>query len=113
VRLADGASLTVEASFVQPPSTRPEGWELLGERGAAWISPLRVWLDEGDAWRDDTPPAGTLAPCDYDMTRLIHDFLRRARDGGPAPVAGREIVRVQRLMDGLYASAREGREVRL
>jgi predicted dehydrogenase len=111
IRLSDGASLSVEASFVQPPSSRPEGWELLGERGAAWISPLRVWLERDGAWVDDTPPAGTLAPCDYDMTRLIHDFLRRASDGGPAPVAADEIVRVQRLMDALYASAREGREV--
>jgi predicted dehydrogenase len=47
------------------------------------------------------------------MTRLIHDFLRRARDGEPSPVSGDEIVRVQRLMDGLYASARQGREVAL
>jgi predicted dehydrogenase len=111
LRLSDGASLTVEASFLQPPSSRPEGWELLGERGAAWLSPIRVWLDEGDGWRDDTPPAGTIAPCDYDMTDLIHDFLRRARDGGPAPVSGDEILRVQRLMDALYASAAAGREV--
>ena len=111
VRLADGASLTVEADWLQPPSTRPEGWEVLGDKGAAWLSPIRVWLERDGAWVDDTPPPGTLAPCDYDMTRLIHDFLGRAAVGGPAPVAPDEILRIQRLMDALYASMAGGREV--
>jgi predicted dehydrogenase len=111
VRLAGGAVVTVEANWLQPPSVRPEGWELLGTRGAASLSPIRVWLDQGDAWRDDTPPAGRLAPCDYDMGRLITGFLTAVRDGQPAPVSGAEILRVQRLMDALYASMQRGQEV--
>ncbi|HEY3078890.1 MAG TPA: Gfo/Idh/MocA family oxidoreductase [Chloroflexota bacterium] len=111
VRLAGGAALTVEASWLQPPSSRPEGWELLGDRGAASLSPIRVWLDRDGAWTDDTPPAGTLAACDYDMTRLIRGFLECARDGGPAPVGRAEILRIQALMDALYASMAAGHEV--
>jgi hypothetical protein len=38
-------------------------------------------------------------------------FLERVRAGGPAPVSGPEIVRIQRLMDALYESARREREV--
>ena len=53
------------------------------------------------------------APCDYDMTRLIHDFLRRAQSGARSPVGPDEILRIQRLMDALYASAASGREVAL
>ena len=101
----------MEANWRQPPSPRPEGWELLGERGAASISPLRVWADRGGRWVDETPPPGTLAPCDYDMGRLMAGFLERVRAGGPAPVSGPEIVRIQRLMDALYESARREREV--
>jgi predicted dehydrogenase len=111
VRLAGGAAIGVEANFLQPPSSRPEGWEVLGDRGAASISPIRVWLDRGDAWVDDTPPPGALAPCDYHMERLIVGFLERVRAGGPSPVSGPEILRIQRLMDALYASMAEGREV--
>jgi predicted dehydrogenase len=111
VRLAGGAVVTVEADWLQPPSSRPEGWELLGERGAASISPVRVWLDRGDGWLDDTPPPGTLAACDYRMERLIDEFLAAVRAGGPAPVSGPEILRIQRLMDALYASMAAGREV--
>jgi predicted dehydrogenase len=111
VRLAGDTVLSVEANFLQPPSTRPEGWELLGDRGAVSISPLRVWIDEGRDWVDATPPPGTLAPCDYNLGRLIAGFLRAVRSGGPAPVASAEILRIQRLMDALYASAERGQEV--
>jgi predicted dehydrogenase len=111
VHLEGGAVLTVEANWLQPPSSRPEGWELLGDRGAASISPLRVWLDRDGKWVDATPPPGRLAPCDYDMARLIGGFLERVSAGGPAPVSGLEILRIQRLMDALYESAASGREV--
>ena len=112
IRLAGGTVLTVEADWLQPPSARNEGWELRGDRGAASISPARVWIDRGE-WVDETPPAGTLAPCDYDMGRLMAEFLGLARAGGPSPISGPEIVRIQRLMDALYASAAQGREVSL
>ncbi|MCZ6675637.1 MAG: Gfo/Idh/MocA family oxidoreductase [Candidatus Poribacteria bacterium] len=111
VRLAGGAVVTVEANFLQSPSGRHEGWEFLGERGAASIAPIRVWLDRGDEWIDDTPVPGTLAPCDYRMERLIAGFLQAVRTGGKAPVSGAEILRIQRLMDALYASAACGHEV--
>jgi predicted dehydrogenase len=113
IRLAGGTSLTVEANFLSPPSARPEGWELLGDRAAASISPIRFWRDAGDAWLDETPPPGTLAPCDYDMGRLIEGFLTQVRSGGPAPVSGPEILRIQRLIDALYESMATGREVAL
>lgn len=111
VRLAGGTVVTVEANFLQPPSGRPEGWEFLSERGAASISPIRVWLDRGNGWVDDTPPPGTLAPCDYRMERLIAGFLEAVRTGGAVPVSGIEILRIQRLMDALYESAACGHEV--
>jgi predicted dehydrogenase len=111
IRLANGTALTVEANYLQAPSTRPEGWEIVADRATASIEPIRVWSDRGDLWVDDTPPPGTLAPCDYRMTRLIAGFLERVRDGGPSPVTGPEILRVQRLMDALYQSIRTGHEV--
>lgn len=111
IRLAGDTILTVEANFLQPPSSRPEGWNLLGDRGAAGLSPIRVWLDNGREWVDETPASGTLAPCDYDMRRLIADFLRRVHASGPASVSGDEILRIQRLVDALYASATQRHEV--
>ena len=113
VRLAGGTALTVEADWLQPPSARPEGWEILGDEGALSISPLRVHADGPRGWRDETPPPGRLAPCDYDMSRLMAGFLERVRAGGPAPVSGAAVVRIQRLLDALYRSAATGGEVDL
>jgi predicted dehydrogenase len=47
------------------------------------------------------------------MGRLMAGFLEHVRAGGPAPVSGAEIVRIQRLMDALYESAASGTEVKL
>jgi len=111
VRLAGGTVLTIEANFLQPPSTRPEGWAFLGDRGAASISPIGIWLDDGETWQDRTPTPGTLRACDYDMKALINGFLKAIREEEEAPVSGPEIIRIQRLMDALYESATCGSEV--
>ena len=111
VRLSGDSVLVVEGNYLQPPSARPEGLELLGDRGAASISPMRQWHDDGRDWVDVTPQPGTLAPCDYNMSRLIGAFLHAVRSGEPAPVAADEIVRIQRVMDAFYESAERGHEI--
>ena len=111
LRLDGDTVVTVEANWLQAPSPRPEGWEFLAERGNASMSPLRVLLDRGGGWVDDTPPAGSLRACDYRMDRLMAHFLDAVREGGPAPVSPAEILRIQRVMDALYRSAGCGREV--
>jgi predicted dehydrogenase len=113
MRLAGGTTLTVEANWLQPPSTRPEGWEILADAGAASISPLRLWRDDSGEWTNHVPPPGTFAPCDYNMSRLMTSFLDSVARDGPSPVTGDEVVRIQRLMDALYESARTGREVEI
>ncbi|MCC6628698.1 MAG: Gfo/Idh/MocA family oxidoreductase [Chloroflexi bacterium] len=111
LRLAGGAVLTVEANFLARPAERPSGYELLTERGTASLLPLRVWRDTGDAWVDLTPPAGTLPPAPTGMTGLMSAFLTAVGSGGPAPVAGREIVALQQIVDSVYVSLRQGREI--
>ena len=108
IRLSGNTILTVEANFLQAPSDSHEGWAFLGDRGAASISPLRIWTDDGRSWREETPD---LKPCDYDMRPLIVEFLRAVRQGDGFSCFGWEIVRIQRLMDALYASAASGKEV--
>ena len=111
VRLEGDTVITLEADWLQPPSGRHEGWEILGERGAASLSPLRFRTVKDGSWIDDGPPPGALAPGGYGMERLYTAFLEAVRTGGPSPVSGPEILRIQRLMDALYDSAARGREV--
>jgi predicted dehydrogenase len=113
LRLEGETVVTLEANWLQAPSPRPEGWELLGDRGNASLSPIRVMLDRDGEWVEDTPPAGSLEACTYRMDRLMTRFLAAVRDGTPAPVGPEEILRIQRAMDALYLSVDLGREVSL
>ena len=79
--------------------------------GAASLSPLRFRIVKDGSWIDAGPPPGALAPGGYGMERLYTAFLKAVRSGGPSPVPGPEIVRIQRLMDALYESAAREREV--
>ena len=111
VRLSGGSVITLEADWLQPPSQRNEGWEILGAKGAASLCPINIKLDRDGQWLDDTPPAGALKPCDYAMDQLMLRFLEAVRGAAPVPVTRAEIRRLQKLMDALYASAARGHEI--
>lgn len=111
VRLDNNAVISIEANWLQPPGPRNEGWELLAAKGAASINPMRVQLDRAGQWINDSPPSGSLTPCDYTMDQLMIRFLEAVRSGGKPPVTRGEIRRLQKLMDALYASAACGNEV--
>ena len=113
VRLENNAVITLEANWLQSPSQRPEGWEILGAKGAASLWPIAVQLDRDGRWLEDSPPAGSLAPCGHTMDQLMIQFLEAVRTGGSPPVTADEVRRIQKLMDALYASADTGHEVSL
>jgi predicted dehydrogenase len=110
IRLAGGTVITLEANWMAPDSPRPVGWELLAEKSAVSIKPLKVLVDDGRDWIDRTP---TLPKDATGMPDLMADFLARVRDGRPALVTGPEILRIQGIMDALYESDRTGHEVAL
>ncbi len=56
-----------------------------------------------------TLPAG---PRGFDAFReKIRDFALAVRDGRPAPIPGRQVLLEEAILDGIYRSAAEGREV--
>ena len=109
IRLAGGTVVTLEANWMAAPSARPTGWEILADRAAIGIRPLRVLVDDGRDWVDATPR--DVPSAEPSMAPLMADFLERVRDGRPSPISGAEVLLVQALMDALYESDRLGREV--
>ncbi|MFV0360809.1 Gfo/Idh/MocA family protein [Tropicimonas sp.] len=65
--------------------------------------------DEGLTGGGADPMAFT---CDWHRD-LIADFARSIREDTPAPISGRDALKVQRLIDALIRSASEGRTIRL
>jgi len=109
IRLENDAVLTVESNRLQPPYDRPEGWELLGSKGSASISPIKVWIDGQGQWKDATP--SNLDSCNYDMSLLIHEFLMCVRSNTSPSVKPNQILQLQRIVDALYTSGHTGKEV--
>jgi len=110
IRLENGTVVTLEANWMAPDSPRPVGWELLAEKSAVSIRPLKVLVDDGTDWLDQTP---ALPSVEFGMPDLMADFLERVRDGRPSLVTGPEILRIQAIMDALYESDKTGHEVAL
>ena len=109
IRLAGGTVVTLEANWMAAPSERPTGWQVLADRAAVGMRPLRVMIDDGRDWVDETP--SDVPSAEPGMAPLMADFLERIRDGRPSFISGREILMIQALMDALYESDRLGREV--
>ena len=106
VHFADGATMTVESSWLMHPSARPNGAELLGDLGVGSLRPLRIELEDGDRIVDATPEVRDAPPANY-----CQDFCQNILQGRPPTVRVEEMLNVQRVMDALYAAAETGREV--
>jgi predicted dehydrogenase len=112
VRFADGSSLSLEANWLQHPTSRPSGVEVLGDYGKVSLFPLRIQVDEGRTVTDLTP-AELAVPETHDFALVLRDFAASVRAGRVPTVRFREMVNVQKILDGVLQSARTGAEVRI
>jgi len=115
VRLANGAALIVEASWVgfseQPETMFTELWGTRG--GAVYRNVGGEYKWEAKAFRDEAgqrievrPRRALGAPPSYHA-----DFLRAVRGEAPPPCTPEQGIRLMQILDGLYRSAAEGREI--
>lgn len=111
VRFEGGRTMSVESAFcVNLPEDRFSA-EVVGDRGGATVSPLRVYLEE----------EGYLMNCEPQFVKDrvqphaagLHAFADAVLDGKPVPIPGDEALVTQRIIDALYRSSRLGREVRV
>ena len=109
VHFSDGATMTLESSWLMHPRARQSGAELLGDWGTASLRPLRVELEDGDQIVDITPEIH-LDDAD-DLGNSCRDFCRSILEDRPPLVHPDEMLNVQRIMDALYEAAEKGCEV--
>ena len=112
VRFENGAALFLETSWlINQPEAEVRRTELYGTRGGATTNPFKILVDDGKALSDVTPEV----PGGRDGAQ--GNFLRFKRfleciNGTAEPlVKPEESLNVQRIVDGLYASAESGRPV--
>jgi predicted dehydrogenase len=113
VRLAGGATLSLESSFAANIAAPQFHTSLMGTEGGAYLEPnndaaTRLFREESGALTDTGLP---FLPTVHTYDAELRAFIEAVRDGAPVPVPGEQALAVTRILDALYRSAETGREV--
>ena len=108
IRLKGGQSLLLEVTWAAHVVEPSHGVQLYGTDGGGSLYPARV-CRRTDAGYEVLMPELKRLP--YPEDRL-HHFVDCVLDGHKPMVAPAESLAVQKILDGIYRSARLGREVR-
>jgi predicted dehydrogenase len=111
VRFANGATMSIESAFCVNLPEDLNSVDIVGDKGGAQVSPLKVVLEE----------CGYLLNCEpqFVSDRMqshaagLHSFAAAVLDDTPVPIPGAEALVTQKIIDGLYKSSRSGREVKI
>ena len=113
VHFENGATMSLESNWLMHPGGRSSGGELLGDLGVASLRPLRIELEEGGDIVDVTP----ALPADESVAdrcgNIIHDLCQSVLEDRLPLVRFEQLLDVQRIMNGLYDAAEQGREVEI
>ncbi|KPK61987.1 MAG: hypothetical protein AMK73_07055 [Planctomycetes bacterium SM23_32] len=108
IRFDNGAVMSVEASFAAHIKDNVFNCQLMGEGGGCVLHPPTLFTDEAGTMINIEP--GYMA--DYEsMDKKIDDWIADIRGERPTQCPAVSGLNVQKMLDGLYASAKAGREV--
>ncbi|MCX6343775.1 MAG: Gfo/Idh/MocA family oxidoreductase [Armatimonadetes bacterium] len=110
VRLDNGASLIIESSFAANIAEDRMNVSLLGTKGGADTNPLRLFGEDKGALLDITP--SLLPTVDFYEVEIRSFYDAIINDTEP-PVTGEQALNVMKILDALYQSSEEGREIRI
>ena len=110
IRFEGGACMAVESSFIAHIEDQCFSVQLMGERGGCTTSPLRLFKDEAGLMVNVEPGyVGTYNAMDRKMEHWIACLRGEVETEAP----GEAGLVLQKMLDGLYASAQKGKEVRI
>jgi predicted dehydrogenase len=110
----NGTSITVDVSWRHMGEGERFWFDLAGARGSAGINPLRVFKDNHGTISDLTPTGATGRETQFTQSYRAEwtYFLAVIRGDVNAPPP-RDQLALQRVIDAVYRSAEEGRDVLL
>ena len=108
VRFEGGTMLSIETSFAAHIERDVWNIQVMGERGGATLDPPQVFTDQHGYQMTMTPAhVPEQHPFEYKMRHFV-EVARGVRYNEVPPEQG---LMIQRILDALYHSAAEGREV--
>lgn len=110
IRFEGGVTLILRACWAAHIGSNESGTRILGTEGGASTRPLRVFKDVHEAMVD-IAPSGLSAVEPH--TKEIAHFIDCVRGEAECLVVPEQVLDVQAVIDAIYKSAEEGREVLL
>jgi predicted dehydrogenase len=110
VRFENGATLTLESSFAANLEKEIFNCELFGTEGGCSLSPLRLFFERNQTLIDATP---VFLPQVHTHQAEIKSFVEAIRNDTEPVVTAEQGLMVTEILDAIYRSADEGREVRI
>ncbi|MDD4817009.1 MAG: Gfo/Idh/MocA family oxidoreductase [Victivallaceae bacterium] len=113
IRFENGAILQIEASFVAHIEQDVFTWEVMGTKaGASWMPP-KIYQDMAGTMVNIVPNYLPEASWTVNFVRKLTNWVNGCLKGSELTAPGEEGLAVQKMLDGIYRSAAEGREVEI
>jgi predicted dehydrogenase len=110
VRFAGGATMTIESAFCVNLDKNRFGCNIVGDKGGVTLDPLQVHLEAAGYLMDCTP---NHLPRVQTYHAEVAAFVEAVASNKPSQVPGSQVLWVQKIIDGIYASCKANREVRI
>jgi predicted dehydrogenase len=112
IRFANGATLSIEASFAAHIEKDVWNFSLMGEKGGANWDPPQVFSDQHGYMFTHAPAFVPHQGWDANWAEKMRHFVEVCRDGRANIAPGESGLMVQQMLDGVYRSAAARQEVR-
>ena len=109
VRFDNGATMNIESAFCVDLDKNRFGCDVVGEKGGVSIDPLTVRTELGGHLTDCTP--GDLPSGVKTHHVSIAGFIDAIRKNKEVPIPASQVIWVQKIIDGIYASAAAKKEL--
>lgn len=108
VRFDNGAVMVIESSFAAHIEKDVWSFQLMGEKGGCTFDPLQIFTDANGQMWNNTP--GWVGGDGHFFAKMKH-FVEVCRDGRQNDSSGEHGLAVQKILDGIYLSAEQKKEV--
>jgi len=109
IRFENGVSMVLESSFCANFGNEGMNVVLLGTKGGIETSPLKVYGESNGALTETVPSMIPSSCSSYEgEVRAFYDAIQ---NDTPPPVTGEQALNVMKVLDAIYRSSDEGKEV--
>jgi predicted dehydrogenase len=109
IRFDNGASMVLESSFCANFGNEGMDVVLLGTKGGLQMNPLKVYGESNGALTETVPTMIPKEGSSYEAE--VRAFYDSIQNDTPPPVTGEQALNVMKILDAIYRSGEEGKEV--